>query len=104
LPHHLAITMDVLARHPSAVLSSTSPRFEVAGRRSPADAEVVDALPALLVENVVGCPAGVAVRREALRAATGFDERLRVMEGWELWMRLALVGKFALLRHRTIAI
>ena len=102
LPNHLALTTDVLARHPAAVLSSTSPRFEIAGRQAPIDAEVVDALPELLVENLVGNPSGVAVRRQALLAVTGFDERLRVMEGWDLWLRLALVGKFALLRHRTI--
>ena len=102
LPHHLAVVMDVLTRLPDAVLCSTSPRFEVEGREPPAEARVADTLSALLVENVVGSPSSVAVRRAALERVGGFGEALRVMEGWDLWMRLALVGPFALLRHRTI--
>jgi hypothetical protein len=102
LPHHLDVVTEVLGRHPEAVLCATCPRFYVGGRQPARSAEVIDALPLLLVENVVGCPAGVAVRREAILAAGGYDERLHVMEGWELWRRLALRGPFAFLRRRTI--
>jgi hypothetical protein len=101
LPEHLAVLIEVLSRHPEAVLCSTSPRFHAGGRQAPDEAEVGDALPLLLVENLVGAPSGVAVRREALLAVGGFDERLVVMEGWELWLRLAALGPFALLQRRT---
>ena len=102
LPRHLEVSTAVFARHPEAVLCSTSPRFEIGGRQPPADATLVDALPALLVENVVGHPSSITIRREALAATGGFDPRLRTMEGWELWLRLAAVGRFAYLQHETI--
>jgi len=102
LPRHLELTTAVFARHPEAVLCSTSPRFEIGGRQPPADATLVDALPALLVENVVGHPSSITVRREALAATGGFDPRFRMMEGWEHWLRLAAVGRFAYLQHETI--
>jgi hypothetical protein len=101
LRDHLAVVTEVLARHPDAVLCTTSVRFHVGGRQPPSAAEVVDALPALLVENIVGCPSGVAVRREPLLSAGAFDERLRVMEGWDLWLRLARLGPIATLHRRT---
>jgi glycosyl transferase family 2 len=101
LPDHLAIVSDVLARHPEAVLCSTSPRFDAGGRQPSSRAEIADLLPLLFVENVVGAPSGLVVRRTALLEAGGFDERLPVMEGWELWLRLARLGPFALLRRRT---
>ena len=101
LPDHLAVVIDVLSGHPEAVLCSTSPRFDAGGRQPSSRAEIVDLLPLLFVENVVGAPSGVVVRRTALLEAGGFDERLAVMEGWELWLRLARLGPFALLRRRT---
>jgi hypothetical protein len=101
LPDHLAVVSDVLSRHPEAVLCSTSPRFDAGGRQPSSRAEIADLLPLLFVENVVGAPSGVVVRRTALLEAGGFDERLPVMEGWELWLRLARLGPFALLRRRT---
>ena len=101
LPDHLTVVTEVLRRHPEAVLCTTSPRFHTGGRQAVRAAEVRDALPSLFVENIVGHPSGVAVRREALLAAGGFEERLPVMEGWELWLRLAALGPFAFLRRRT---
>jgi hypothetical protein len=102
LPSHLTVATEVLSRHPEAVLCTTAPRFDVGGRKPASAAELVDALPALLAENIVGHPSAVAVRREPVVALGGFDERLLVMEAWEMWMRLAQLGPFALLRRRTI--
>ena len=43
----------------------------------------------------------VAVRREAVRAVGGYDERLWVGEDWELWLRLAAAGhRFVLVSER----
>jgi hypothetical protein len=102
LPHHLAVVAEVLSRHPEVVLCTTSPRFHIGGRQPASAAEVVDALPSLFAENLVGHVSGVAAGREPILAVGGFDERLRVMEAWELWRRLAVLGPFALLRRRTI--
>jgi hypothetical protein len=102
LPDHLAVVMAVLRCHREVVLCSTAPGFHVGGRQRASSAQVVDALPALFVENIVGHHSGVAVRRRALLSVGGFDERLAVMEGWELWLRLAGLGPFALLRRRTL--
>ena len=102
LPHHLATVTEMLARHPQAVLATTSPRFRVAGREDPSRTRLIDPLPLALGENFVGYPSGVAVRRDAVLAAGGFDERLRVCEGFDLALRMAVQGSFALLRRRTI--
>ncbi len=48
-----------------------------------------DLLAALLRSNVVGSPSGVLADREAMLALGGFDERVRVIADWEMWLRLA---------------
>lgn len=47
---------------------------------------------ALLTKNVIGGTSMVAVRRDALQRAGGFDETLRAFEDYELWLRLARMG------------
>lgn len=42
----------------------------------------------LSVENVVGSTSAAFVRRAAILAAGGFDERLKALQDWELWLRL----------------
>ena len=41
-----------------------------------------------------GC-SNVIVSAEAIRAVSGFDERLRMMADWDLWIRLASTGQAA---------
>jgi hypothetical protein len=102
LPDHLAVLTEVFARQPRAVLVSTSPRHRTDGSAAPGDAVVLDPLPACLYGNPVGWPSSIAVRRADLDAVRGFDERLPVGEGGELWARLAFRGPFALLERRTL--
>lgn len=45
-------------------------------------------LPDLLCRNFI-TTSGVIVRRDALSSAGGFDESMRWMEDWDLWLRLA---------------
>jgi hypothetical protein len=99
---HLETVVGMLEHHPEAVLACTTPRFRIEGRGRVADAELVDALPLLLVENWIGYPSGTAVRRDQLEAVGGFDERMTVMEDGELWLRLAARGPFSFLQRRTI--
>jgi Glycosyl transferase family 2 len=102
LPDHLETVVAVLERRPDAVLVSTCPRSDVAGRDRAGDARLLDALPLLLVDNFVGTPSGIAARRDQLLAVGGFDEGMMVLEDGELWLRLATRGPFAFLQRRTI--
>jgi hypothetical protein len=99
---HLAVVAEALARHPEAVLVCTRPRFLVSGRVRAGHTRVLDALPLLLVENFVGLPSSVAVRKSAFVAVGGFDEGFVVSEARELWLRLATQGPFCLLDRPTI--
>jgi glycosyltransferase involved in cell wall biosynthesis len=47
----------------------------------------------LVAENLIATPSSVACRRDALAAVDGFDERLRSLEDWDLYLRLP--GRFA---------
>ncbi len=104
LPHFLAATADALASEPAAsaaytdawVLDHRSGRIrktsEMAYQRPPRrpppspDAFLRELLRRNFVYN------STVVRREALLAVGGYDERLWVAEDWELWLRLAARG------------
>jgi hypothetical protein len=103
LPHHLEIVTTALRRNPEAVLVTTCPWMQVCGRQPVEAAEVVDALPVMLATlGVFTHVSGVAVRQSALAEVGGFDERLVTGENHELWLRLATLGPFCILRRRTI--
>jgi hypothetical protein len=104
LRDHLAVVAAVLRGRPSAVLASTCQGSITAGRASPEAAVVIDPLPRLLAANFVGSPPCIAVRRQALAAIGGFDERLPVASDADAWLRLALQGPFAFLRRRTVVV
>lgn len=50
-----------------------------------------NAFPMLLAEMVCGT-SSVLTRRSALQAVGGFDERYRISEDWDLWLKLARHG------------
>jgi hypothetical protein len=104
LPDHLETVTAALRRRPEAVLVTTTPSFVVAGRKPPAAARLVEPLPRLFAWNWVGFVTGVAARRRALETAGGFDESFPVGEDGDLWLRMALLGPFAMLRRRTVVI
>jgi glycosyltransferase involved in cell wall biosynthesis len=103
-PHHLELVTGMLKRHPSAVLASTCPCSDVGGADGLDCARLVDPLPRMLIGNDVGWVSCVGVRRSALEAVGGFDERLVAHEGSDLWRRLALHGDFVFLRHKTVEV
>ena len=102
LPEHLAVLTSVLDRNPRAVLASTCPGFLTVGRQSPGRARSGDLLPKLLMGPSVGYTSCCAVRRDAFESVGGFDEGLAVLEDSDLFLRLAMVGEVARVRHRTI--
>jgi glycosyltransferase involved in cell wall biosynthesis len=59
--------------------------------RRPQAAPLVD----LLAGNIVGMHAAVMYRREPLTAAGGFDQALRTVEDWDMYLRLAAVHPVA---------
>jgi hypothetical protein len=101
LPHHLAVVGKLFARHPNAVLAGTHRDFWC-GDDAPAAAKLEDLAEVLLVgPNCVGKPSAVAVRRPAVEAAGGFDERLRYGEDYDMFVRLAFQGPFVLISAET---
>jgi glycosyl transferase family 2 len=103
LPDHLDTLTKALDSHPEAVLASTCPGFRVRGRERAADPRRVDYRRGrLIAAESVGFASCIAVRRTALSAVGEFDERLDGLEDSDLWLRLATLGPFSLVRRRTI--
>jgi hypothetical protein len=102
LPDHLAVLTEMLARHPEAVLATTSPRRVIGGRAGPEKAYIYDPLPVHFFAISFGYPSCVAVRRDAVDAAGGFDESMQVHEAVDLFMRLCVDGPFCMLQRRTV--
>src|SRR5262249_44732770 len=102
LPDHLEVIVAVMARFPQAVLPGTCPRFEIAGEAGREEAELIDPLPAALLQNKFGYVSCSAVRRQALQDLGGFDEQLTAGEDDDMWLRLAMTGQFAMLKRRTV--
>jgi len=46
--------------------------------------------------------AAVLVRREAFEAVGGFEERVKLSEDWDLWIRLSQVGRVALAKAEVV--
>jgi hypothetical protein len=103
LPDHLETLVGALERHPAAILASTCPGSLLAGRQKPMRARLVDPLAETFMHHSLpGFTSCVAARREALVTAGGFDERLKVGDDPDMWLRLGLRGPFALVRRRTV--
>jgi hypothetical protein len=107
LPEHLDVLAELRRRHPGAVLASTCPKYVLGGREPVTDAKVVD-LAGLVARYgveataIVGFISGVAADRKAIRAAGGFDERLRAGEDTDLWARMSLHGPTVTLQRETL--
>jgi glycosyltransferase involved in cell wall biosynthesis len=91
-PSKLAAQLEALAAEPGAGWSSTSALLldEQLRIRARQNAPREGLLGRLLEYNVIpgGCSAVVA-RTELVRDVGGFDESLRVLADWDLWIRLA---------------
>ena len=91
---HLAAMLGVASENPEAMV------IHAGWRRFSPDAVLISDEPATALDNPAAfcaahCPFAIhaaLVRRDALRAAGGFDETLTVCEDWDLWQRLAQSG------------
>ena len=99
LPSHLETTVAAIDRHPRAVLATTA--SGPLATYEPGRIELTDPLPRLLADNFVRWIHAAVVRREAVSAIGGFDERIRAGEHHDLFLRLALRGPFVTVGERT---
>jgi len=98
--NHLEELLGLFDSHPEAVLACTGGASfgDDVLRRATGHRE---AAPAVLLGGLL-CTSAVGVRRQAVAAVGGFDERLRVLEDSDLWCSLSLEGPFALGGMRTV--
>lgn len=93
-----------------AIAAFTATRYvdEMSGHEwiesCPAQPDVVQAL--LVSSAIVGPPSAALVRRQALRDVGGFDRQLSQSADWDMWLRLAMIGRFSvtdepLVRYRV---
>lgn len=99
LPGRLKAQRDYLVSNPDAVLVATQPlrvdEFGIPGK--PLESPIADDVRSTLIRrNTIFHPT-VMFRREACLQAGGFDSRLRVMEDYDMWLRMATIGKLAVL-------
>jgi GT2 family glycosyltransferase len=105
VPDYLATMTSLLAANPDAVLAYTDAwvlddatgrvrkTTEMTYQRPPVPPPAAprEFLVELMKRNFIYN--SVTVRRDALVEAGGYDERLRTSEDWELWLRLAALGR-----------
>jgi hypothetical protein len=96
LPERLEALAELAAARPDLDMLTTDAYLEVGGRRvrrcytDDWTFEVDDQRGAILERNFIF--GHVAVRRERLLAAGGFDEAIRWTTDWECWIRMILDG------------
>jgi glycosyltransferase involved in cell wall biosynthesis len=107
LPDKLARQLEHLRCYPQAGLvtggeweiyeSGAAPRQI---RRRAAGA--VNSYPRVLVENFIGNPSVVLVRRECFREVGVFDESLHLGQDWDMWIRIARRFLIGVIDHPLI--
>ena len=116
LPGYLETMTSILAANPDAVLAYTDAwviddekgrvrkTTEMTYQRPPVPPPTMPRafLVELLKRNFIYN--SVTVRREALVETGGYDERLRTSEDWELWLRLAALGRPCLRSPAALAV
>jgi glycosyltransferase involved in cell wall biosynthesis len=108
-PHKLTTQLEALAAKPDSRWSCVAaidvdeelhmlePQLVPSG----ADADVV---PLLLSANAIpGGGSGVLAETALVRSAGGFDEELRILADWDLWIRLALRSPLAAIDRPLVA-
>ncbi len=96
LPDKIKLQEQAAERSPKAVLVYTSQQmFSENGTVGDATVLSPERLwPGLRIKNNIP-PSTVMVERAAVLRCGGFNEKLRNCEDWDMWLRLAHIGKFA---------
>lgn len=90
MPRKLQVQLDIL-RAGASFTATNFYRFSSDSRMDGWPPDAAD-FQHLIRGNSI-CVSSVIVERDLLRAAGGFDERLRSAEDWDLWLRLIRVGR-----------
>ena len=105
-PDHLSTVVGLLERHPEAAVAFSRIRWFGGPGWGDwpvflAENEPADAFLALMRSNIVPHPAQ-AFRRHAVLAVGGYDEALRTVEDWDLWLRVARRHPFVASHRITV--
>jgi glycosyltransferase involved in cell wall biosynthesis len=98
-PSYLAEMQAALASAPEAVAAFAGWQYlDEAGQRLPQSVllgpEQIERLDQELTWRNAILPSALTVRRQAIMRAGGFDEDLKAVEDWDLWLRLKAIGPF----------
>ena len=93
-PDKLARQVEHLRLHPKVGLVTggewqTDEAGRVEWRLDRKRAESTRIYPQILVENIIGSPSLVMLRRKCFRRAGVFDEEIYLAQDWDLWIRVA---------------
>ena len=102
LPEKHALQVEALKRAPEAVAAFTGVRCDFGHWASDHPAAERADKAALRTSNVLGTTSTAMVRREAFERAGAFDEDLPSCQDWDLWLRLADEGAFAIVREPLV--
>lgn len=99
LPGRLSTSQEYLRSHPEVCALGTAVRLidadsRVVGSFSPTAGD--DVRGALVTKNQIVHPS-VMMRRSAFKQVGGYDPKLRRVEDYDLWLRMAMVGPVAVL-------
>jgi glycosyltransferase involved in cell wall biosynthesis len=97
-PHLLGSQLDAMRRHPEFAVIATG-WFRIYGAQRPIWAKIDDTTrfepaemtKALAIHNGI-CHSAVIMRRAAILALGGYDDRLACGEDYDLWVRCAVAG------------
>lgn len=100
-PEKITVQVSALSDRPESVASFTATTYvdERSGTsRVERCRDASDMTAALLVSSsVVGPPSAALIRRRTLAKVGGFDPLLSQSADWDMWLRLAEVGPFAII-------
>jgi glycosyltransferase involved in cell wall biosynthesis len=87
---------NAIAASVNAVASFTGLRYAWEGRAFDVPAKGAVPLLDLRGQNIVGSTSSAMVLRQAFDAVKGFDPTLPSCQDWDLWIKLRLIGEFAM--------
>ena len=102
LPTKIEEQLRALSKKPKAVASFTGIRHVFSDRIRDAFPPPEVSLARLRQSNAVGSASTAVIRRDAVAAVGGFDAALPSCHDWDMWLRLRILGEFAVVTKPLI--